>query len=63
MSRLNNGDAVHAQVDPESAKLDIRYDKACDDGSQWRINCNVPSLTADNAIGSTAWSLTRAWNK
>lgn len=62
MSKLSNGDAVHAQVDPECAKLDVRYDKACDDGSQWRISCNVPSLTADNVLGSTAWSVTRAWN-
>ncbi|KAJ1618267.1 hypothetical protein T492DRAFT_849455 [Pavlovales sp. CCMP2436] len=63
MSKLDNGDAVAAQIDPESAKLDLRYDKSCDDGSQWRINCNVPSLTADNALSNAAWSITRAWNK
>lgn len=63
MSKLGNGDAVHAQVDPESAKLDLRYDKACDDGSAWRIKANVPSLTSDNVLSNTAWSVTRAWTK
>jgi len=63
MSKLSNGDALHAQIDPEAAKLDLRYDKACDDGSAWRLKCNVPSLTADNALSSTAWSITRAWQK
>lgn len=63
MSKLNNGDAVLAQVEPESAKLNVRYDRACNDGSSWRINCNVPSLTADNALGSSSWSVTRAWSK
>lgn len=63
MSRLSNGDAVHAQVDPESAKVDLRYDRACDDGSAWRLKCNVPSLTSENALSNTAWSVTRAWQK
>eukprot|EP00304_Pavlova_gyrans_P006630 CAMPEP_0206042524 /NCGR_PEP_ID=MMETSP1466-20131121/6607_1 /ASSEMBLY_ACC=CAM_ASM_001126 /TAXON_ID=44452 /ORGANISM="Pavlova gyrans, Strain CCMP608" /LENGTH=264 /DNA_ID=CAMNT_0053417235 /DNA_START=57 /DNA_END=851 /DNA_ORIENTATION=+ len=63
MSRLNNGDAVHAQVDPQDQKLDVRYDRACDDGSQWRVNANVPSIGSDNVLGNTAWSVTRVWTK
>lgn len=62
MSRLNNGDAVHAQVDPQESKLDVRYDRACDDGSAWRINANVPSLNNFD-LGQTAWSVTRTWSK
>jgi len=63
MSRLENGDAVCAQIDPQDQKLDVRYDKACDDGSHWRISASVPATSADDVLSNTHWSITRAWNK
>jgi len=63
MSRLNNGDAIAARLDPRDTKLDVRYDRQCDDGSQWRINANLPSLSSGNVLSDTEWSVTRAWSK
>lgn len=62
MSRLNNGDALAARLDADN-KLDVRYDRQCDDGSQWRLNANVPSLGGSDVISNTEWSVTRAWSK
>jgi hypothetical protein len=63
MTKLNNGDALCAQVDPATARVDVRYDRVCCDGSLWRIKMNVPSVTSGlRCFSAATCSVTRTWD-